>query len=215
MIESMKHDQPQFKLRLPQALKESLEQEAANNDRTLTAEIVARLDGSYSPADSAQKKFLLARLQFDLAKQHAESELQASNHKIFAIQVAQFLELLGQSAWKPDGELQKLFGALEQKAREQISLPMADPESISSDLAIKHAQLKTALNEFLDARERPVVKPSPPNKIILVGNIGREPFERDISGYGPSALLMPKQAANKGPAPSANTRKRPPRNPKT
>lgn len=43
----MKHDHPQFKLRLPPKLKESLEQEAEKNDRTLTAEIVARLQATF------------------------------------------------------------------------------------------------------------------------------------------------------------------------
>lgn len=47
MIGGMKHDHPQFKLRIPPKLKEDLEQAAARHDRTLTAEIVARLDSSF------------------------------------------------------------------------------------------------------------------------------------------------------------------------
>ena len=45
----MKHDHPQFKLRIPPNLKEALEQAAATSDRTLTAEIVARLESSFTP----------------------------------------------------------------------------------------------------------------------------------------------------------------------
>ena len=41
----MKQDDPQFKLRLPPAVKERLEDAAKENGRTLGAEIISRLDG--------------------------------------------------------------------------------------------------------------------------------------------------------------------------
>lgn len=44
----MKQTDPQFKLRLPQGLKDRLESAATSNHRSLTAEIVARLEDSFS-----------------------------------------------------------------------------------------------------------------------------------------------------------------------
>jgi len=47
MMEGMKQDDPQFKLRLPPELKRQLEEAAKTNTRTLGAEIVARLQASF------------------------------------------------------------------------------------------------------------------------------------------------------------------------
>jgi len=49
---SGRHDDPQFKLRLPNALKARLEGAAKKADRTLTAEILNRLENSF-PIPSA------------------------------------------------------------------------------------------------------------------------------------------------------------------
>lgn len=46
----MKQTDPQFKLRLPVRLKEALEKARVERDRTLTAEIVARLEQSFQAA---------------------------------------------------------------------------------------------------------------------------------------------------------------------
>lgn len=58
MIEAMKADHPQFKIRLPPSLKAALEAAAESNDQTLTAEIVARLADSFvhkSAGDQLEK----------------------------------------------------------------------------------------------------------------------------------------------------------------
>ncbi|UDL03985.1 Arc family DNA-binding protein [Marinobacter sp. CA1] len=44
----MKQTDPQYKLRLPQALKEKIEQASKANNRSMNAEIVARLDASFA-----------------------------------------------------------------------------------------------------------------------------------------------------------------------
>ncbi|WP_431282750.1 Arc family DNA-binding protein [Humitalea sp. 24SJ18S-53] len=49
----MNRTDPLFKLRLPDFLREKLEKEAANNRRSLTAEILGRLEMSFS--DTAER----------------------------------------------------------------------------------------------------------------------------------------------------------------
>jgi len=46
----MKQTDPQFKLRIPQPLKDRLESAASNSRRSLTAEILARLEESFAEA---------------------------------------------------------------------------------------------------------------------------------------------------------------------
>ncbi len=45
----MARNEPQMNLRLPADLKDQIEDAAANNKRTLTAEVVARLQDSFQP----------------------------------------------------------------------------------------------------------------------------------------------------------------------
>ena len=45
----MARNDPQINLRLPITLKEQIEDAAATNNRTITAEVVARLQGSFAP----------------------------------------------------------------------------------------------------------------------------------------------------------------------
>lgn len=59
IIRAMKHDLPQFKLRLPADLKDRLETAAAEKDRTLTAEIVARLEASFTANEDLVDTFKL------------------------------------------------------------------------------------------------------------------------------------------------------------
>lgn len=50
-----KRDDPQLRVRIPELLKEELEKKARSNKRTLTAEIVARLEATVSQDDLLQK----------------------------------------------------------------------------------------------------------------------------------------------------------------
>lgn len=79
----MKHDQPQFKLRLPKLLKDALEEQAAANDRTLTAEIVARLQASFSISSESPTLDALKRMeahqepwQLEVKKEYAKLSMQ-------------------------------------------------------------------------------------------------------------------------------------------
>lgn len=47
---SMSRDDPQMKIRLPVGLKASIEDSSIKNNRTLNAEIVARLQQSFEPS---------------------------------------------------------------------------------------------------------------------------------------------------------------------
>ncbi|HGB2633703.1 TPA: Arc family DNA-binding protein, partial [Salmonella enterica subsp. enterica serovar Birkenhead] len=46
-----KRDDPQLRVRIPEFLKEELEKKARSNKRTLTSEIVARLEATVSQDD--------------------------------------------------------------------------------------------------------------------------------------------------------------------
>jgi hypothetical protein len=59
----MERADPFFKLRLPEFLREKLEKEAASARRTLTAEILNRLETSFS--DSAERLANLEKEVFD------------------------------------------------------------------------------------------------------------------------------------------------------
>lgn len=69
MIRVMKQTDPQFKLRLPAALKERLDVAAAEGGCTLTAEIVSRLEATFGPVASNET---VAGLVADLAKAKKE-----------------------------------------------------------------------------------------------------------------------------------------------
>ncbi|ARL55947.1 Arc family DNA-binding protein [Burkholderia pseudomallei] len=51
----MARDDPQINLRIPAALKERLDEVSAQNKRSLTAEVVARLEASLESAESAPR----------------------------------------------------------------------------------------------------------------------------------------------------------------
>lgn len=74
MIRPMKQTDPQFKLRLPANLKERLDQAAGEHEKTLTAEIVARLEKSFDPSMPIQDaSFLLAKWSNDLTGLEADN----------------------------------------------------------------------------------------------------------------------------------------------
>jgi Arc-like DNA binding dprotein len=68
----MARNEPQVNLRMPQELKDQLEAAASEGNRTLTAEIVSRLKGSFGPSHSADLVLVLAQLERSMAR--AESE---------------------------------------------------------------------------------------------------------------------------------------------
>lgn len=69
-----KQTDPQFKLRLPPELKERIEDAAEKNNRSMNAEIIARLD-AFDDLDKLLKNFELAKERI-LAAQRIEASLQ-------------------------------------------------------------------------------------------------------------------------------------------
>ncbi|MDH2092315.1 Arc family DNA-binding protein [Rhizobium pusense] len=51
----MAKDDPYFRLRIPEALKAQIEKSAGENNRSMTAEIISRLERSYEIDDSFQE----------------------------------------------------------------------------------------------------------------------------------------------------------------
>lgn len=73
-----KQTDPQFKLRLPAELKEQIEQAAEENNRSMNAEIVARLESSFvfgvSVAEELQLMDKIAELAERVVKRVREEE---------------------------------------------------------------------------------------------------------------------------------------------
>lgn len=67
---SMKQTDPQYKLRLPQELKDQVEEAAKQSGRSMNAEIVARLESSFGNTSDASQ---LATLAAELAKAKRDS----------------------------------------------------------------------------------------------------------------------------------------------
>lgn len=67
----MKQTDPQFKLRLPHELKANIEKAAADNHRSVTAEIVARLHESFTPRQPEEQETKALQL---LRHLHEESQ---------------------------------------------------------------------------------------------------------------------------------------------
>ena len=93
MIAAMKHDQLQFKLRMSEKLKSALEVQAANNDRTLTAEIVDRLEKSIQGMADPEVRELIV----DQAKQLWEMRCRYAATHIYLLLAKRSLEQLGYS----------------------------------------------------------------------------------------------------------------------
>jgi hypothetical protein len=96
----MARNDPQVNLRMPEALKTALDTAAQGNNRSLTAEIVARLETSFEiPADFDLKP-VIARYERDLSS----AELEAASNAIRTTFVAEAL-LAVTSAMPPKATL--------------------------------------------------------------------------------------------------------------
>jgi len=85
----MARNDPQLNLRLPSDLKQKLEEAAANNNRTLTAETVDRLISSFSTGSNPENLlFLMARMEM----RTAEAELDLIRLKLMLTEVTDSLE---------------------------------------------------------------------------------------------------------------------------
>lgn len=159
MIRGMKHDHPQFKLRIPPKLKERLEQEAARNDRTLTAEIVARLEASLAAVEFPARDheelqgmvdISIAQMDFHMAQNHvAQARDEFTRARIrydaLVIQEHSYSQLDPRSEAAREMK-ERRMAALDEAERAQIKLKEAE-------VALQFAQRK--LSAAHEARMRP------------------------------------------------------------
>lgn len=61
----MSRQDPQFKLRMTEELRDQIAEAAKASNRSMNAEIIARLEQSFAIADSPEKEFHLSRAQLD------------------------------------------------------------------------------------------------------------------------------------------------------
>lgn len=145
----MKHDHPQFKLRIPQKLKDDLEREAEKNDRTLTGEIVARLEGSFSVGAAPVPAHDLAHL-YDLLMAQTElqrlmTEQQAARDALFW--AAQDLEKTDKALAeliRQEGQDEKLAEAVKAHEDAALAYSTAGKASTAAYVAVRDQQKKIA-----------------------------------------------------------------------
>lgn len=158
----MKHDHPQFKLRIPPKLKEALEQEAARHDRTLTAEIIGRLEGSFAttsfPArDSndmdAMVGISIAQMEFHMA----QNQVAQAREEFSRAQIRYDALVIQEHASSPLDPLS--HAAREMKERRLAALDDADRAKMKlkeAEAALQIAQQR--LSESHAARMRDVAR---------------------------------------------------------
>jgi hypothetical protein len=129
----MARDDPQVNFRLPADLKARLEVDAVTNNRTLTAEIISRLQGP-SPVESIKEH--MAKTTFDLHYQFARFGLQTLR---YAAQM-----VIAEASDELRGTLE--FDFLE-KAASSVRIP---PELPKSQQKIDKAVSAEALNRVID-----------------------------------------------------------------
>ncbi len=79
----MARTDPQFNLRLPQSLKESIDDAAQKNNRSINAEIVLRLQQSFLEYPSENAERILQKAEFFLAEaMNMRSQVSAELDKI-------------------------------------------------------------------------------------------------------------------------------------
>lgn len=88
----MKQTDPQFKLRLPPELKEELDAAAERSKRSLNAEIVSRLQSSFTEARDVQVAEITSKMVGDRLEQlqHEVKELRAVIHQAAGFNAASF-----------------------------------------------------------------------------------------------------------------------------
>lgn len=197
----------------------------------MNAEIVARLEGSFSASPSLSAEAFVQELAFVRHAYQKQIESLKFSQEILAHFLISTSEMLPQEITKGRhfaSALELAKGVRDKDADALVSaytglFPELEGAPVVQELQEMSAKHKRGedVTPYLrkhvdDTREKLESERAQgaPKKIILVGNIGREPFERHIAGYGPAEMLAPKQPANKGPSPSPNARKKSPRNPK-
>ncbi|UHD44933.1 Arc family DNA-binding protein [Aureimonas altamirensis] len=102
-----------FRLRIPEQIKEQIEKSAQDNHRSMTAEIVARLDASLSGTVASEKVERLELENHHLRELYgAENALRLANERLEIAQrmiVYEFADAIRRAALGDDGKLQDLI----------------------------------------------------------------------------------------------------------
>lgn len=131
MIQGMKQDDPQFKLRIPADLKHRLDEEAEKNTRTLGAEIVARLGLSFESHGWPLTPGLMEKAEEAAAKNRRSVDVELLNR------------FLDSFAEKP--EVDRLRGLLEAERKENVKLRL-EIEEITASETLNHDVLYILLD---------------------------------------------------------------------
>ncbi|MCX8963220.1 Arc family DNA-binding protein [Erwinia psidii] len=103
-----KRDDPQLRVRIPESLKESLERKARTNKRTLTAEIVDRLEATLVQ-DTVNSKYYRNGSESDMAYSHMALDFEVLTAELEDLRAAN--QQLTDLEWVSENE-QELFEAV-------------------------------------------------------------------------------------------------------
>ncbi|MES2241893.1 MAG: Arc family DNA-binding protein [Pseudomonadota bacterium] len=221
----MARNEPQVNLRMPEALKEGLDAAAEANKRSLTAEIISRLDASFSAPGKSDAGWASLQGRAEQAEALSESLRStadmADTLRTLAAQIStSVLSRLPEDAiTESDRDMYETMGRwLSTSDRRGAAfaavklLEAATPQTLEAlqnfashleDLGLYRKPI-TLLKSDAKAKQAPK-RPGSVNKVILVGNLGRDPEVKYLPVVKGSNLTAPKP--NKGPARSPNARK--------
>lgn len=236
----MARNDPQVNLRMPSALKDALDAAAELNKRSLTAEIIARLDASLSEPTAPREtmaQYLEAQIQavqnrltmLDMRGEMVRSRLDGLD--VRARLISQDSERFTREA-KTDADFARAEESIEQfkAVQRDAEAQVRELDAIvreRNDLLKQIDGMKRHVGEAREAIEarvrdglesREAKRQGSLNKVILVGNLGRDPAVREFPVAGSilnkvmiEGLGSPKKPPNKGPTRSPNARKPKPR----
>ncbi|WP_114970222.1 Arc family DNA-binding protein [Rhodoferax ferrireducens] len=262
----MKQDDPQFKLRIPADLKSKLEEDAERNTRTLGAEIVARLQETFTPGKSSsaeverlrgelkRQEYLATRFemvaettdkvlaiagrllhetieQFPAAdKSHLVDETMAKIIGTWVVPDAQGavrdLLILLDGSEEVKASLKEFLRRLEERDGADAEphkpkntkliksvLRASQPENVHATVRGKDVDTGVPSPAVLQAQRQNKKEPSnrsaPVNKVILVGNLGRDPDINYLPARTGAENATEKIPPNRGPI--RRTRNKPPK----
>ncbi|MNL06236.1 Arc-like DNA binding domain protein [compost metagenome] len=142
MIPGMKQTDPQFKLRLPKSLKEKIDAAALEADRTVTAEIVSRLERTFDAAPSTEEfADLLRQLQYDVQVERTNKLIVKRRLTELAQDALELLNAAGDAAGDIAGSIQpKIENALTKHLTSLEERDQAVTETESLMMAIVQLQ---------------------------------------------------------------------------
>lgn len=174
---AMARKDPQINIRIPADLKVSLESAALEGGRSVTAEIITRLQASFkAPMDLKREQLLL--FINEVIDERLELTAQQSSPASQAVDV------------------------LVRGKKTTVNIPAFEGH-VEPEAPVRKKIV------LVRGKGNPTPKGTPVNKVIVIGNLGRDPEMRYAPDAGNGAALPPKPPSKKGPA--KRTRNRPPK----